>query len=115
MAEDGDCGVTVITGVMFNDQFSSMPLLPVLVLVSYSFQTPGTHKAESAGFFMSTVMPSKLESWPVGRKVPVNGAVPAVIEVSAASSNVVLMNPSHWRRSPRTREPEYRPARSRPR
>ena len=53
----GVTGVTVITGVMLIDQFSSMPLVPIsLELVIWSVQTPGTHRAGSAGFFMSTVV-----------------------------------------------------------
>ena len=39
----GLTGVTVITGVMFSDQLSSVPVAPVLELVSWSVQTPGTH------------------------------------------------------------------------
>ena len=39
---DGLTGVTVITGVMFSDQLPSVPLAPVRVLTSWSFQTPST-------------------------------------------------------------------------
>ena len=82
-------GVTVITGVMLSDQLSSMPVAPVWELVSWSVQTPGTHWP--AEFCMSTVWPSRVESVPVGRNVPVKGAVPVVIEFSAVSSKTVLM------------------------
>ena len=40
----GTTGATVIFGVMFSDQLSSMPLEPVEVLVSWSVQTPGTQR-----------------------------------------------------------------------
>ena len=33
-------GVTVIIGVMLSDQFPSMPVVPVWVLVSWSVQVP---------------------------------------------------------------------------
>ena len=61
----GLTGVTVITGVIFSDQLSSMPVALVEELVSSSFQIPGTHWPDQ-GFFMSTVWPSRVESEPVG-------------------------------------------------
>ena len=39
---------------------------------------------------MSTVWPSRVARVPVGRNVPVKGAVPLVIGISAASSKIVL-------------------------
>src|SRR5579883_1546049 len=84
----GLTGVTLMTGVIFSDQLSRVPVAPVLELEICSVQTPGIHVP--AAFRMSTVWPSRLASVPVGLKVPVNGAVPVVIEFSAASSRVVL-------------------------
>ena len=48
---------------------------PVLELVSWSVQTPGTHRPNRQ-FLMSTVLPSRLESGLAGWNVPVKGAVP---------------------------------------
>ena len=59
-------GVTVITGVMFKRPVFEGARGPVLELMSWSVQTPGIHRAGAAGFCMSTVLPFRAESWPVG-------------------------------------------------
>ena len=81
--------VTEICGVMLSDQLSSVPVTPVVEVVSWSVQTPGTHRPEA--FLKSTGRPSRSDSIPVGLNDPVKGAVPVVIEVSPASSKTVLM------------------------
>ena len=75
--------MTVIFGVMFSDQLSSVPVARSLVLVSLSVQVP------------AAVRPCRLVSVAElrvysGSNVPVKGAVPVVIELSAESSKTVL-------------------------
>ena len=82
----GLTGVTVITGVMFSDQLSSVPVAPVWVLVSWSVQTPSDRLSARS----RPCEPPRSRA-PVGLNVPVKGAVPEVIEVAAESSKTVLM------------------------
>ena len=62
---DGLTGVTVITGVMVSDQLASVPVVPVLELVSWSVQVAFGVLAVGAG----RARPATL-----GLNVPVNGA-----------------------------------------
>ena len=84
----GLTGATVIIGVMLSDQLSSMPVVPVLELVSWSVQTPGTHMA--GGILHIDRMAVQGRERARGLIRPVKGAVPVVIEFSAVSSKTVL-------------------------
>ena len=76
--------MTVICGVMFSDHESSVAVTPVVVLVILSVPGAVGDQALQVGERV------RVEAV-FGTKVPVNGAVPAVIEVCAESSKTVLM------------------------
>ena len=82
--------MTVISGVMFSDQLSSMPVAPVEELVSLSVQMPATHRFGSVGSGCRPYGRPGPRASSAGWYVPVNGAVPVVIEFSAESSKTVL-------------------------
>src|SRR5262249_22283876 len=80
----GFTGVTVMTGVMFSDQLSRTPVVPVLLLVIWSFQVP-------SATFPSRPVSVAVEPWGyAGRNVPVNGAFAPARALSAESSRTVL-------------------------
>ena len=58
--------MTVITGVMFSDQLSSMPVAPVAGVGELERPDTGDPQGRISGFCMSTVWPSRLESELVG-------------------------------------------------